>query len=169
MIKVKELIETKSKSMSKLAREIGVSRVTLNRIFLGIGKTKESTALKICKYFGVDIDEVEEFQVLYNLGTSNKEKPRKKKTSPEVKKKTKERKIVVTKQYPCFNHNCPLCENNLCNSDIVNADIAGCYSKGMHKEKEADNRIIYPNGKVGITIVKNVRKTRKVDSSAIQV
>lgn len=169
MITVKELIATQSKSMSKLAREIGINPTTLNRIFAGIGKVKEPTALKICKYFGVDIKEVKEFQVLYNLGTSNKEKPRKKKTSPKVKKKTKERKIVVTKQYPCFNHNCPLCKDDLCNSDIVNADIAGCDSKGMHKGKEGDNRIIHPNGKVGITVVKNVRKARKENSSAIQV
>lgn len=169
MITVKELIATQSKSTSKLASEIGINPTTLNRIFAGIGKVKEPTALKICKYFGVDIKEVKEFQVLYNLGTSNKEKPRKKKTSPKVKKKTKERKIVVTKQYPCFNHNCPLCKDDLCNSDIVNADIAGCDSKGMHKRKEGDNRIIHPNGKVGITVVKNARKARKENSSAIQV
>lgn len=161
MITVKELIAAQEKSMSKLARDIGINPFTLRRISLREGKVKEITANKICKYFGVDIKEVEEFQVLYNLGASNKEKPRKKKTSPKVKKKTKERKIVVTKQYPCFNHNCPLCKNDLCESDIVNADIAGCDSKGMHKEKEGDNRIIHQNGKVGITVVKNARKARK--------
>lgn len=170
MITVKELIATQDKTINKMAREIGISPTTLSRIFAGIGKVKEPTALKICKYFGVDIKEVEEFQVLYNLGTSNKENPRKKKkTSPKVKKKTKERKIVVTKQYPCFNHNCPLCKDDLCNNDIVNADIAGCSSKGMHKGKEGDNRIIHPNGKVGITVVKNARKARKGNRSAVQV
>lgn len=171
MITVKELIAAQEKSMSKLARDIGINPTTLNRIFAGIGKVKEPTALKICKYFGIDIKKVEEFQVLYNLGTSNKEKPRKKKTSPKVKKKTKERKIVVTKQYPCFNHNCPLCKDDLCNSDIVNADIAGCASKGMHKKKnETKNKLINPkNGKHGITVVKNSRKARKENKSAIQV
>lgn len=171
MITVKELIAAQDKSISKLARDIGINPFTLRRILLGEGKVKEITANKICKYFGVDIKEVKEFQVLYNLGTSNKEKPRKKKTSPKVKKKTKERKIVVTKQYPCFNHNCPLCKNDLCNSDIVNADIAGCASKGIHKEKnKAKNKLIHPkNGKHGITVVKNARKARKENSSAVQV
>lgn len=171
MITVKELIAAQDKSISKLARDIGINPFTLRRILLGEGKVKEITANKICKYFGVDAKEVEEFQVLYDLGTSNKEKPRKKKTSPKVKKKTKERKIVVTKQYPCFNHNCPLCKDNLCNSDIVNADIAGCDSKGIYKEKiETKNKLIHPkNGKHGITVVKNARKARKENSSAIQV
>ena len=171
MITVKELIAAQDKSISKLARDIGINPFTLRRILLGEGKVKEITANKICKYFGVDAKEVKEFQVLYNLGTSNKEKPRKKKTSPKVKKKTKERKIVVTKQYPCFNHNCPLCKDNLCNSDIVNADIAGCASKGIYKEKiETKNKLIHPkNGKHGITVVKNARKARKENSSAVQV
>ena len=171
MITVKELIAAQDKSISKLARDIGINPFTLRRILLGEGKVKEITANKICKYFGVDIKEVEEYQVLYNLGTSNKEKPRKKKTSPQVKKKTKERKIVVTKQYPCFNHNCPLCKDNLCNSDIVNADIAGCASKGIHKEKnKTKNKLIHPkNGKHGITVVKNARKARKENRSAVQV
>lgn len=171
MITVKELIAAQEKSMSKLARDIGINPFTLRRISLGEGKAKEITANKICKYFCVDAKEVEEFQVLYDLGTSNKEKPRKKKTSPKVKKKAKERKIVVTKQYPCFNHNCPLCKDNLCNSDIVNADIAGCASKGMHKKKnETKNKLINPkNGKHGITVVKNARKARKENRSAIQV
>ena len=161
MITVKELIETTDKTINVLSKEIGINRLTLLNISERKGRASEPTANKICKYFGVDIKAVEEFQVLYNLRISNKEKPRKKKkTSPQVKK-TKERKIVVTKQYPCFNHNCPLCKNDLCNSDIVNADIAGCASKGMHKRKEGDNRIIHQNGKVGITVVKNARKARK--------
>ena len=160
MITVKELIETTDKTVNALSKEIGINRLTLVNISERKSKASEPTALLICKYFGVDIKEVEEFQVLYNLGTSNKENPRRKKTSPQVKK-TKERKIVVTKQYPCFNHNCPLCKDDLCNSDIVNADIAECYSKGMHKEKEGDSRIIHSNGKVGITVVKNARKARK--------
>ena len=160
MITVKELIETTDKTVNALSKEIGINRLTLVNISERKSKASEPTALLICKYFGVDIKEVEEFQVLYNLGTSNKENPRRKKTSPQVKK-TKERKIVVTKQYPCFNHNCPLCKNDLCESDIVNADIAGCDSKGMHKGKEGDNRIIHSNGKVGITVVKNARKARK--------
>ena len=171
MITVKELIAAQDKSISKLARDIGINPFTLRRILLGEGKVKEITANKICKYFGVDIKEVEEFQILYNLGASNKEKPRKKKTSPKVKKKTKERKIVVTKQYPCFNHNCPLCKDNLCNSDIVNADIAGCDSKGIYKEKiETKNKLIHPkNGKHGITVVKNARKARKEHRRAVRV
>lgn len=171
MITVKELIETTDKTVNKLSKEIGINRITLLNISERKGRASKPTALLICKYFSVDIKEVEEFQVLYNLGTSNKEKPRKKKkTSPQVKK-TKERKIVVTKQYPCFNYNCPLCKNDLCNSDIVNADIAGCASKGMHKKKnETKNKLIHPkNGKVGITVVKNARKARKENSSAIQV
>ena len=169
MITVKELIETTDKTVNALSKEIGINRLTLLNISERKGRASEPTANKICKYFGVDIKAVEEFKVLYNLRISNKEKPRKKKkTSPQVKK-TKERKIVVTKQYPCFNHNCPLCKDNLCNSDIVNADIAGCASKGMHKGKEGDNRIIHPNGKVGITVVKNVRKSRKENKSAVQV
>ena len=161
MITVKELIETTDKTVNKLSKEIGINRLTLVNISERKSKASESTALLICKYFGVDIKEVEEFQVLYNLRISNRENPRKKKTSPQVRKKAKERKIVVTKQYPCFNHNCPLCKNDLCESDIVNADIAGCDSKGMHKGKEGDNRIIHQNGKVGITVVKNARKARK--------
>ena len=161
MITVKELIGTTDKTVNKLSKEIGINRLTLLNISERKSKASESTALLICKYFGVDINEVEEFQVLYNLRISNRENPRKKKTSPQVRKKAKERKIVVTKQYPCFNHNCPLCKNNLCESDIVNADIAGCDSKGMHKGKEGDNRIIHSNGKVGITVVKNARKARK--------
>ena len=161
MITVKELIETTDKTVNALSKEIGINRLTLVNISERKSKASESTALLICKYFGVDIKEVEEFQVLYNLRISNRENPRKKKTSPQVRKKAKERKIVVTKQYPCFNHNCPLCKNDLCESDIVNADIAGCDSKGMHKGKEGDNRIIHQNGKVGITVVKNVRKARK--------
>ena len=160
MITVKELIETTDKTVNALSKEIGINRLTLVNISERKSKASEPTALLICKYFGVDIKEVEEFQVLYNLGTSNKENPRRKKTSPQVKK-TKERKIVVAKQYPCFNHNCPLCKNDLCESDIVNANIAGCDSKGMHKGKEGDNRIIHSNGKVGITVVKNARKARK--------
>ena len=135
MITVKELIETTDKTVNALSKEIGINRLTLVNISERKSKASESTALLICKYFGVDINEVEEFQVLYNLRISNRENPRKKKTSPQVKK-TKERKIVVTKQYPCFNHNCPLCKNDLCESDIVNADIAECYSKGMHKKKK---------------------------------
>ena len=161
MITVKELIETTDKTVNALSKEIGINRLTLVNISERKSKASESTALLICKYFGVDIKEVEEFQVLYNLRISNRENPRRKKTSPQVRKKAKERKIVVTKQYPCFNHNCPLCKNDLCESDIVNADIAGCDSKGMHKGKEGDNRIIHQNGKVGITVVKNVRKARK--------
>ena len=161
MITVKELIETTDKTVNALSKEIGINRLTLVNISERKSKASESTALLICKYFGVDIKEVEEFQVLYNLRISNRENPRKKKTSPQVRKKAKERKIVVTKQYPCFNHNCPLCKNDLCESDIVNADIAGCDSKGMHKGKEGDNRIIHQNGKVGITVVKNARKARK--------
>ena len=161
MITVKELLETQDKTVNALSKEIGINRLTLVNISERKSKASESTALLICKYFGVDIKEVEEFQVLYNLRISNKENPRKKKTSPQVRKKAKERKIVVTKQYPCFNHNCPLCKNDLCESDIVNADIAGCDSKGMHKGKEGDNRIIHQNGKVGITVVKNARKARK--------
>ena len=161
MITVKELIETTDKTVNALSKEIGINRLTLVNISERKSKASESTALLICKYFGVDIKEVEEFQVLYNLRISNRENPRKKKTSPQVRKKAKERKIVVTKQYPCFNHNCPLCKNDLCESDIVNADIAGCDSKGMHKGKEGDNRIIHSNGKVGITVVKNARKARK--------
>ena len=161
MITVKELIETQDKTVNALSKEIGINRLTLVNISERKSKASESTALLICKYFGVDIKEVEEFQVLYNLRISNRENPRKKKTSPQVRKKAKERKIVVTKQYPCFNHNCPLCKNDLCESDIVNADIAGCDSKGMHKGKEGDNRIIHQNGKVGITVVKNARKARK--------
>ena len=161
MITVKELLETQDKTVNALSKEIGINRLTLVNISERKSKASESTALLICKYFGVDIKEVEEFQVLYNLRISNRENPRKKKTSPQVRKKAKERKIVVTKQYPCFNHNCPLCKNDLCESDIVNADIAGCYSKGMHKGKEGDNRIIHQNGKVGITVVKNARKARK--------
>ena len=160
MITVKELIETTDKTVNALSKEIGINRLTLVNISERKSKASESTALLICKYFGVDIKEVEEFQVLYNLRISNRENPRKKKTSPQVKK-TKERKIVVTKQYPCFNHNCPLCKNDLCESDIINADIAGCDSKGIHKGKEGDNRIIHQNGKVGITVVKNSRKARK--------
>ena len=160
MITVKELIETTDKTVNALSKEIGINRLTLLNISERKSKASESTALLICKYFGVDIKEVEEFQVLYNLRISNRENPRKK-TSPQVNKKAKERKIVVTKQYPCFNHNCPLCKNDLCESDIVNADIAGCDSKGMHKGKEGDNRIIHQNGKVGITVVKNARKARK--------
>lgn len=161
MITVKELIAATGKTVNKLSKEIGINRLTLLNISERKGRASEPTANKICKYFGVDIKAVEEFKVLYNLRISNKEKPRKKKkTSPQVKK-TKERKIVVNKQYPCFNHNCPLCKDNLCNSDIVNADIAGCASKGIHKEKEGDNRIIHPNGKVAITVVKNSRKARK--------
>ena len=161
MITVKELLKTQDKTVNALSKEIGINRLTLVNISERKSKASESTALLICKYFGVDIKEVEEFQVLYNLRISNRENPRKKKTSPQVRKKAKERKIVVTKQYPCFNHNCPLCKNDLCESDIVNADIAGCDSKGMHKGKEGDNRIIHQNGKVGITVVKNVRKARK--------
>lgn len=165
MITVKELIATQSKSISKLARDIGINPFTLNRILLGEGKVKEPTALKICKYFGVDIKEVEEFQALYDLGTSNKEKPRKKKASPKVKKKTKtkELEIKVAKQDPCPNHNCPFCKEDLCTNDIVNSGIAGCASKGMHKEKnETKNKLIHPkNGKHGITVVKNSRKARK--------
>ena len=161
MITVKELLETQDKTVNALSKEIGINRLTLVNISERKSKASESTALLICKYFGVDIKEVEEFQVLYNLRISNRENPRKKKTSPQVRKKAKERKIVVTKQYPCFNHNCPLCKNDLCESDIVNADIAGCDSKGMHKGKEGDNRIIHQNGKVGITVVKNARKARK--------
>ena len=161
MITVKELIETTDKTVNALSKEIGINRLTLVNISERKSKASESTALLICKYFGVDIKEVEEFQVLYNLRISNRENPRKKKTSPQVRKKAKERKIVVTKQYPCFNHNCPLCKKDLCESDIVNADIAGCDSKGMHKGKEGDNRIIHQNGKVGITVVKNARKARK--------
>ena len=161
MITVKELIETTDKTVNALSKEIGINRLTLVNISERKSKASESTALLICKYFGVDIKEVEEFQVLYNLRISNRENPRRKKTSPQVRKKAKERKIVVTKQYPCFNHNCPLCKNDLCESDIVNADIAGCDSKGMHKGKEGDNRIIHQNGKVGITVVKNARKARK--------
>ena len=161
MITVKELLKTQDKTVNALSKEIGINRLTLVNISERKSKASESTALLICKYFGVDIKEVEEFQVLYNLRISNRENQRKKKTSPQVRKKAKERKIVVTKQYPCFNHNCPLCKNDLCESDIVNADIAECYSKGMHKEKEGDNRIIHSNGKVGITVVKNARKARK--------
>ena len=161
MITVKELLETQDKTVNALSKEIGINRLTLVNISERKSRASESTALLICKYFGVDIKEVEEFQVLYNLRISNRENPRKKKTSPQVRKKAKERKIVVTKQYPCFNHNCPLCKNDLCESDIVNADIAGCDSKGMHKGKEGDNRIIHQNGKVGITVVKNARKARK--------
>ena len=161
MITVKELLKTQDKTVNALSKEIGINRLTLVNISERKSKASESTALLICKYFGVDIKEVEEFQVLYNLRISNRENPRKKKTSPQVRKKAKERKIVVTKQYPCFNHNCPLCKNDLCESDIVNADIAGCDSKGMHKGKEGDNRIIHSNGKVGITVVKNARKARK--------
>ena len=168
MITVKELIAATGKTVNKLSKEIGINRLTLLNISERKSKASESTALLICKYFGVDIKEVEEFQVLYNLRISNRENPRKKKTSPQVKK-TKERKIVVTKQYPCFNHNCPLCKNDLCESDIVNADIAGCDSKGIHKGKEGDNRIIHQNGKVGITVVKNARKARKENRSAVQV
>ena len=163
MITVKELIETTDKTINALSKEIGINRLTLLNISERKGRASELTANKICKYFSVDIKAVEEFQVLYNLRISNKENPRKKKkTSPQVKK-TKERKIVVTKQYPCFNHNCPLCKDNLCNSDIVNADIAGCASKGMHKKKnETKNKLIHPkNGKHGITVVKNSRKARK--------
>ena len=169
MITVKELIETTDKTVNALSKEIGINRLTLVNISERKSKASESRALLICKYFGVDIKEVEEFQVLYNLRISNRENPRKKKTSPQVRKKAKERKIVVTKQYPCFNHNCPLCKNDLCESDIVNADIAGCDSKGMHKGKEGDNRIIHSNGKVGITVVKNARKARKENRSAVQV
>ena len=163
MITVKELIGTTDKTVNKLSKEIGINRLTLLNISERKSKASESTALLICKYFGVDIKEVEEFQVLYNLRISNRENPRKKKTSPQVRKKAKERKIVVTKQYPCFNHNCPLCKNDLCESDIVNADIAGCDSKGIYKEKiETKNKLIHPkNGKHGITVVKNARKARK--------
>ena len=169
MITVKELIETTDKTVNALSKEIGINRLTLVNISERKSKASESTALLICKYFGVDIKEVEEFQVLYNLRISNRENPRKKKTSPQVRKKAKERKIVVTKQYPCFNHNCPLCKNDLCESDIVNADIAGCDSKGMHKGKEGDNRIIHSNGKVGITVVKNARKARKENKCNISL
>lgn len=163
MITVKELIAAQDKSISKLARDIGINPFTLRRISLREGKVKEITANKICKYFGVDIKEVKEFQVLYDLGTSNKEKPRKKKASPKVKKKTKtkELKTKVAKQDPCPNHNCPFCKEDLCTNDIVNSGIAGCASKGVHKKKENKCRIIHPNGKVGITVVKNARKARK--------
>ena len=161
MITVKELIETTDKTINALSKEIGINRLTLVNISERKSKASEPTALLICKYFGVDIKEVEEFQVLYNLGTSNKENPRKKKTSPQVKK-TKERKIVVTKQYPCPNHMCPFSKDDICTNDIVNADIAECASKGIYKECKANNKLIHSkNGKHGITVVKNARKARK--------
>ena len=161
MITVKELIETTDKTVNKLSKEIGINRLTLVNISERKSKASESTALLICKYFGVDINEVEEFQVLYNLRISNRENPRKKKTSPQVKK-TKERKKVVTKQYPCPNHMCPFSKDDICTDDIVNADIAGCASKGIYKECKTNNKLMHAkNGKHGITVVKNVRKARK--------
>ena len=161
MITVKELIETTDKTVNKLSKEIGINRLTLLNISERKSKASESTALLICKYFGVDIKEVEEFQVLYNLRISNRENPRKKKTSPQVKK-TKERKIVVTKQYFCPNHMCPFSKDDICTDDIVNADIAECASKGIYKECKTNNKLIHPkNGKHGITVVKNARKARK--------
>ena len=92
MITVKELLETTDKTVNKLSKEIGINRLTLLNISERKSKASESTALLICKYFGVDIKEVEEFQVLYNLRISNRENPRKKKTSPQVKKKLKKEK-----------------------------------------------------------------------------
>ena len=161
MITVKKLIETTGKTVNKLSKEIGINRLTLLNISERKSKASESTALLICKYFGVDIKEVEEFQVLYNLRISNRENPRKKKTSPQVKK-TKERKIVVTKQYFCPNHMCPFSKDDICTDDIVNADIAECASKGIYKECKTNNKLIHPkNGKHGITVVKNARKARK--------
>lgn len=161
MITVKELIAATGKTVNKLSKEIGINRLTLLNISERKSKASESTALLICKYFGVDIKEVEEFQVLYNLRISNRENPRKKKTSPQVKK-TKERKIVVTKQYPCPNHMCPFSKDDICTDDIVNADIAGCASKGIYKECKTNNKLIHSkNGKHGITVVKNARKARK--------
>ena len=161
MITVNELIAATDKTVNKLSKEIGINRLTLLNISERKSKASESTALLICKYFGVDIKEVEEFQVLYNLRISNRENPRKKKTSPQVKK-TKERKIVVTKQYPCPNHMCPFSKDDICTDDIVNADIAECASKGIYKECKTNNKLIHPkNGKHGITVVKNARKARK--------
>ena len=162
MITVKELIETTDKTANALSKEIGINRLTLVNISERKSKASESTALLICKYFGVDIKEVEEFQVLYNLRISNRENPRKKKTSPQVRKKAKERKIVVTKQYPCPNHMCPFSKDDICTDDIVNADIAECASKGIYKECKTNNKLIHSkNGKHGITVVKNARKARK--------
>ena len=161
MITVKELIETTDKTVNALSKEIGINRLTLVNISERKSKASESTALLICKYFSVDIKEVEEFQVLYNLRISNRENPRKKKTSPQVKK-TKERKIVVTKQYFCPNHMCPFSKDDTCTDDIINADIAPCASKGIYKECKTNNKLIHSkNGKHGITVVKNARKARK--------
>ena len=169
MITVKELIETTDKTVNALSKEIGINRLTLVNISERKGRASEPTANKICKYFGVDIKTVEEFQVLYNLRISNRENPRKKKTSPQIKK-TKERKIVDTMQYFCPNHMCPFSKDDICTDDIVNADIAGCASKGIYKECKTNNKLIHPkNGKHGITVVKNARKARKENRSAVQV
>ena len=64
MITVKELIETTDKTVNKLSKEIGINRLTLLNISERKNKASEHTAFLLCKYCGVDIKEVEEFQVL---------------------------------------------------------------------------------------------------------
>lgn len=90
MIKIKELLTAQDKSMYKLARDIGVYDKTLKRIVNNEGMVKERTALLICKYFGVDIKDVEEFQCLYGNGDNFKVN-KKRKPVQGLKKKLKEK------------------------------------------------------------------------------
>lgn len=168
MIKIKELLTAQDKSMYKLARDIGVYDKTLKRIVNNEGTVKERTALLICKYFGVDIKEVEEFQCLYGNGDNFKVN-KKKKTSPRVKKEVKRESKVdkeVVKQDPCPNHNCPFCKNDFCTNDIVNSGRAGCMNKGVAK-KESKNQMLDKHGRVNITI--NYKKTQSLIEEGVLI
>lgn len=166
MIKIKDLLTTQDKSLYKLAREIGVYDKTLKRIVNEEGKVKERTALLICKYFGLDIKDIEEFQYVYG-NSDNYSVNCKKKSQSKGDKKTeiKEEKEVV-KQDPCPNHNCPFCKKDICTNDIVNKGIAGCMNKGVAK-KESKNQMLDKHGRVNITI--NYKKTQRLIEEGVLV
>lgn len=169
MIKIKELLTAQDKSMYKLARDIGVYDKTLKRIVSNEGMVKERTAILICKYFGVDIKDVEEFQCLYGNGDNFKVNKKKRKPVQGLKKKLKEKSKVykeVVKQDPCPNHNCPFCKKDLCTNDIVNKGIAGCMNKGVAK-KESKNQMLDKHGRVNITI--NYKKTQRLIEEGVLI
>lgn len=61
MKKIKDLLETREISLSKLANEIGTTRQTLNNISSGKSKASILTIKKICAYYDVDYkDYIEE-------------------------------------------------------------------------------------------------------------
>lgn len=164
MVTVKELISASDKKLRTLAREIGVYDATLKRIAEG-GRAKKNTALSICKYFGVDIKNVENFQYLYG---QRKEASDKKNQSTGKKKTEAKKKIKkeVVKQDPCPNHNCPFCKKDICTNDIVNKGIAGCMNKGVAK-KESKNQMLDKHGRVNITI--NYKKTQRLIEEGVLV